>query len=113
MSRPKYKEMYLEQKKRADYWAERHTELNKTLAATHAEGLKASQGRAAIRYDYSTLHGRAETFLSHIQHDIISPANWKNGWLYLAALDPENAHAFISKFEKFRTFIEEKKPKSL
>lgn len=108
--RPKYKEMYLEQKALADFWAGRCIDYDKQLTQYRADAKELSRSRSSIRRDYAALHQMTSYFMDRVHHDILAAALEKNDWLYITALDPEAAQSFQRKFDEFSTYLSDKQP---
>jgi hypothetical protein len=110
MPRPKYKKMYLEQLDRANGLSERLVQATVALESERKAALGISKDRASIRYNYVTLHQKAEAFIGRVHHDVLTGAVEKEGWLYIPALDPETTCSFTTWVSKFRKYVEDNRP---
>lgn len=113
MIRPQYKQLYLDQKARADELATRCLDLDEKLTLCRAVSLDTSRERARLRGDFSILHQHVTNFLDRLYQDILTGAGEKNGWLYIPAIDPETSQAFMRKLGVFRAHVDKTKPPGL
>jgi hypothetical protein len=99
MNRPHYKALYEESQEKLRYAQNQLNEARKLNSSVYA-----------IKADYSKLYHQVTGFLSTTRESLLSPSVTKEGWLFIPALAPEDAHTYLTAFSKLSTRVNEKRP---
>lgn len=113
MSRPKYKEMYLEELRRANYWTERCNNLDKELSEARNKAVTTAQDRAQIRNNYMSLYREVSDLLSTFRRNLFQDATIRKGWITFPSLAPEDADFVLRRFDGATSYVNRTRPPAM